>query len=248
MIRVIPAIDIIGGKCVRLTRGDYGKKREYSASPLDAARAFEDAGCHYLHLVDLDGAKSSHIVNHKVLELIATKTDLKIDFGGGLKTDEDVRVAFECGARKITAGSIAVKSPTTFERWLTAYGTNRVILGADTRDGLIATDGWTRGSTQSVLPFIKEYVEMGVTQVISTDISRDGTLTGPSIDLYTRILAKFPRLYVIASGGVGRMADIAALERAGVPAVIVGKAIYEECITLKDLERINSTGTCLPEE
>lgn len=248
MIRVIPAIDIIGGKCVRLTRGDYSKKREYSGSPLDVARAFEDAGCRYLHLVDLEGAKSQHIVNYNVLELIASNTDLRIDFGGGLKSDDDVRIAFECGAEKVTGGSIAVKSPTTFERWLETYGTRKIILGADAHNGKIATDGWQKGSNQSVIPFIKEYVDKGITQVISTDISRDGTLTGPSVDHYTEIMKAFPRLFVIASGGVGRLSDIASLERASVPAVIVGKAIYEECITLKDLEQINATGTCLQKE
>ncbi len=248
MIEVIPAIDLIEGRCVRLTRGDYDQVREYSDAPLDVARAFEDAGCRHLHLVDLDGAKSQHIVNYNTLELLATKTDLKIDFGGGLKSDEDVRIAFECGAEKITGGSIAVKSPTTFERWLETYGTRRIILGADARNGKIATDGWQKGSNESIIPFIEEYVQKGITQVISTDISCDGTLTGPSIKLYTEILEKFSRLYLIASGGVGRLSDIAGLERAGVPAVIVGKAIYENCITMKDLEKINMTGTCLQNE
>lgn len=248
MIEVIPAIDLIEGKCVRLIQGDYVRKREYSNSPLDMARAFEDAGCRHLHLVDLDGAKSQHIINYKVLELLSTRTELKIDFGGGLKSDDDVRIAFECGAEKITGGSIAVKSPTTFERWLNTYGTRRIILGADARDGKIATDGWQKGSNENIIPFIKEYVDKGVTQVISTDISRDGTLTGPSIKLYKEIREKFPRLFVIASGGVGRLSDIADLERAGVPAVIVGKAIYEGCITMEDLEKINLTGTCLQNE
>lgn len=245
MIDVIPAIDLIDGKCVRLTRGDFNAVREYSSSPLDVACAFEDAGCRKLHLVDLDGAKSKHIVNYKILETIATKTDLRIDFGGGLKSDDDVRIAFDSGAAKITGGSIAVKSPTTFERWLETYGTGKIILGADTRDGKIATDGWQKGSNESIIPFIEEYVEKGITQVISTDISCDGTLTGPSVKLYEEILKKLPRLYLIASGGVGRLSDIAELEKAGVPAVIVGKAIYEHCITLKDLETINLTGSCL---
>lgn len=248
MIEVIPAIDIIDGRCVRLTRGDYDQMREYSDAPLDVAKAFEDAGCRHLHLVDLDGAKSRHIVNYKTLELLASKTDLKIDFGGGLKSDDDVRIAFDCGAEKITGGSIAVKSPTTFERWIDTYGTRRIILGADTRDGKIATDGWQNGSNESIIPFIEEYVQKGITQVISTDIACDGTLTGPSIKLYTEILKKFSRLYLIASGGVGRLSDLADLERAGVPAVIVGKAIYENCITMKDIEKINITGTCLQKE
>lgn len=248
MIEVIPAIDIIDGRCVRLTRGDYDQMREYSDAPLDVAKAFEDAGCRHLHLVDLDGAKSRHIVNYKTLELLASKTDLKIDFGGGLKSDDDVRIAFDCGAEKITGGSIAVKSPTTFERWIDTYGTRRIILGADTRDGKIATDGWQNGSNESIIPFIEEYVQKGITQVISTDIACDGTLTGPSIKLYAEILKKFSRLYLIASGGVGRLSDLADLERAGVPAVIVGKAIYENCITMKDIEKINITGTCLQKE
>lgn len=245
MIEVIPAIDVIDGKCVRLTRGDFEQKRVYNESPLDVARAFEDAGCRHLHVVDLDGAKNQHIVNYKVLETIASNTELKIDFGGGLKSDDDVRIAFECGAEKITGGSIAVKSPTTFERWLSTYGSRRIILGADTRNGKIATDGWQKDSNESIIPFIEEYVQKGITQIISTDVKCDGTLTGPSIELYSTILDKFPRLYVIASGGVGRLSDIAALENAGIPAVIVGKALYENCITLKDLEKINTTGSCL---
>ena len=248
MIEIIPAIDLIEGKCVRLTRGDFDQVRVYNESPIDVAKSFEDAGCRHLHIVDLDGAKSQHIVNYKVLEEVASKTELKIDFGGGLKSADDVRIAFECGAEKITGGSIAVKSPTTFERWLEKYGSRRVILGADTRDGKILTDGWQKGSNESIIPYIEEYVQKGITQIISTDVKCDGTLTGPSIDLYKLILDKFPRLYVIASGGVGRIADIAELEKAGVPAVIVGKAIYENCITLKDLERINTTGTCLQNE
>ena len=247
MIEVIPAIDIIDGKCVRLTRGNYDEKRIYNESPLDVARALEDAGCRHLHLVDLDGARSQHITNYNILEAIASHTELKVDFGGGLKSDDDVRIAFECGAEKITGGSIAVKSPTTFERWIETYGSRRIILGADTREGKILTYGWQKGSNQSIIPFIEEYVQKGITQVISTDVSCDGTLTGPSVKLYKEILAKFPRLYLIASGGVGRLSDIAELERSAVPAVIVGKAIYENCITLKDLEKINITGTCLPD-
>ena len=244
MINIIPAIDIISGRCVRLTRGDYNSKREYSAKPLEIAKAYEDAGCQYLHLVDLDGAKSSHIVNYHTLELIASHTNLIIDFGGGLKSDDDLRIAFECGAWKITGGSVAIKSPTTMQNWLSTYGSEKIVLGADSRDGMIATNGWTEGSTQRVIPFIKEWTDRGITQTISTDINCDGTLSGPSLSLYSDILNEIPQLYLIASGGVGSMDDIYALDRINVPAVIVGKALYEGKITLKDLELFNTNRGC----
>lgn len=239
MIDIIPAIDIIDGKCVRLTKGDYGQPRVYSDNPLDVARGFEDAGCRRLHLVDLDGAKSHHVVNHAVLERIASHTGLIIDFGGGVKTDEDIRIAFDSGASMVTGGSVAVNQPDTFEHWLTTYGSDRIILGADARDGKISTSGWQHDSEMELIPFIRFYSEKGATQVISTDINVDGTLSGPSIGMYKRILNELPSMYVIASGGVGSMSDIDALNEAGVPAVIVGKAFYEGRMTLKDIERCN---------
>lgn len=238
-INIIPAIDIIEGKCVRLSQGDYAQKKVYNESPLDVARAFEDCGCTRLHLVDLDGAKSHHIVNYRVLEAIAGHTSLTVDFGGGLKSDDDLRIAFECGAAMITGGSIAVSQPATFQAWLSAYGSDRIILGADSRDGFIATQGWLNDSDKSVIPFIQHYHDLGVTKVISTDIACDGMLQGPSVELYNNILAAVPGLHLIASGGVGDMSHVEALDAAGVPEVIVGKAIYENHITLNDLYSYN---------
>lgn len=238
MIQVIPAIDIIGGKCVRLTRGDYDSSRVYGENPVDMAKRFSDAGCRQLHVVDLDGARSSHIVNYKTLEKIATQTALVIDFGGGLKSDEDVRIAFDCGAAMITGGSVAVKSPDMFERWLVKYGADKVILGADANAGKVATDGWLEQSDYDLLEFVKAYYKKGIRQVISTDISVDGTLEGPSIDMYRSMMEVLPEARIIASGGVSSVDDIYRLNDAGVPAVIVGKAIYEGRITLNDLERI----------
>lgn len=239
MIDIIPAIDIIGGKCVRLTKGDYGQARIYSDNPLDVARRFEDAGCRRLHLVDLDGAKSKHVVNHAVLERIASRTGLVVDFGGGIKSDEDIRIAFDSGASMITGGSVAVNQPDTFENWLTVYGPDKIILGADARNGRISTSGWLHDSEMELIPFVRFYCKKGITQVISTDINVDGTLSGPSIDMYTKLLNELPSVYVIASGGVGSIADIDALHAASVPAVIVGKAFYEGRITLKDIEHYN---------
>lgn len=239
MIEIIPAIDIIDGKCVRLTKGDYNLKTVYAEDPLDVALMMQDAGCKRLHLVDLDGAKSSHIVNYRIIERVASNTDLVIDFGGGLKSDEDLRIAFESGASMITGGSIAVKDPTTFQGWINKYGNEKIILGADTRNGKISTSGWISDSELDIIPFIKDYVAKGITKVISTDINVDGMLTGPSIDLYKDILNEMPNLHLIASGGVSAMADIEALEEANVPAVIVGKAIYEGRISLKKLEQFN---------
>lgn len=238
MIKVIPAIDIIGGKCVRLTRGDYDSSRVYDDNPVDVAKRFEDAGCRQIHVVDLDGAKSSHIVNYKTLENIASNTSLMIDFGGGLKSDDDVRIAFDCGASMITGGSVAVKSPEMFEGWLDRYGAGKVILGADVNGGKIATDGWIEQSDHDLFKFIKDYYSKGVRQIISTDISVDGTLGGPSVAMYTAMMEVLPEAYIIASGGVSSVADIEMLDNAGVPAVIVGKAIYEGHVSLKDLERI----------
>ena len=239
MIDIIPAIDVIDGKCVRLTKGDYNLKTVYAEDPLEVARMMEDAGCKRLHLVDLDGAKSSHIVNYHILERIANGTNLVIDFGGGLKSDEDLRIAFENGASMITGGSIAVKEPEIFQGWINQYGSDKIILGADTRNGKISTSGWIDDSNHDIIPFVKDYMTKGINKVISTDINVDGMLSGPSINLYKEMLAEMPNLYLIASGGVSAMHDIEALEAAGVPAVIVGKAIYENRISLKELEQFN---------
>jgi phosphoribosylformimino-5-aminoimidazole carboxamide ribotide isomerase len=241
MIEIIPAIDVIDGKCVRLTKGDYDRKTIYAEDPLEVARMMEDAGCKRLHLVDLDGAKSSHIVNYRVLERIANGTNLIIDFGGGLKSDDDLRIAFESGAAMITGGSIAVKDPATFQGWIDQYGSEKIILGADTRNGKISTSGWIDDSDLDIIPFVKDYMAKGINKVISTDINVDGMLTGPSIGLYKEMLAEMPNLYLIASGGVSSMHDIEALANAGVPAVIVGKAIYENRITIKELEQFHLT-------
>ena len=239
MIEIIPAIDIISGKCVRLSKGDYEQQTVYSESPVEVAKAFEGAGCKRLHLVDLDGAKSNHIVNYKVLEDIASSTNLVIDFGGGIKSDEDVHIAFESGAAMITGGSIAVKSPALFESWISKFGPNKIILGADAKDKKIATNGWMDNSEHSIVPFINSYLEKGISKVISTDISNDGMLQGTSIELYTELLDQCPGIYLIASGGVASLDDLRQLEEINVPAVIAGKALYEGRITLKDLENEN---------
>lgn len=237
MIELIPAIDLIDGKCVRLSQGDYAQKKVYDERPEEVAKAFEDAGVRRLHVVDLDGAKTQHIVNWRTLERIATQTSLEIDFGGGLKSDEDLKVAFECGAKMVTGGSIAVKNPQAFSNWLQKYGADRIILGADVRDGKLAISGWQEVTETELLPFLSEYAAKGVTKTICTDIGKDGMLQGPSVDLYTKILSAMPDLYVIASGGVSSVDDIVALEEAKVPAVIFGKAIYEGRIRLEDFKR-----------
>ena len=238
MIELIPAIDLIDGKCVRLSQGKYESKKIYNNDPLEVAKAFEDHGINRLHVVDLDGAASHHIVNYRTLERLATGTELFIDFGGGIKTDDDLRVAFECGATMVTGGSIAVKESETFCRWLCEYGGDRIILGADVSEGHIATGGWKEKSSCQLFPFLDNYVDReGVSQVICTDIGRDGMLQGPAIELYKMILSRYSSLKLIASGGVGSIDDLYALERVGVPAVIVGKALYEGRIMLSDLER-----------
>ena len=239
MIEIIPAIDIIDGKCVRLSQGDYNQKTVYNSDPLEVARSFEDAGVTRLHLVDLDGAKASHIVNWKVLETIASKTNLIIDFGGGLKTDEDLRIAFDSGAQMITGGSIAVKNKEVFLSWIDKFGADKIILGADVKDDKVAVSGWIEDSGLEIIDFVGSYVEKGITKVISTDISKDGMLTGPSFELYENLQSNFSELYVIASGGVSNMDDIIQLQEKGVPAVITGKAIYEGKITLKQIENLN---------
>lgn len=237
MIEIIPAIDLIEGKCVRLTQGDYAQKKIYNENPLEVARMFADAGISRLHLVDLDGAKAQHIVNHKVLEKITTKTNLIVDFGGGLKSDDDLRIAFECGASMITGGSIAVKNPLVFTRWIQKYGPERIILGADVKNEKIAVNGWTENTDIELIPFLDDYRKKGISKIICTDISKDGMLEGPSTELYTEILRCLPDAYLIASGGVSSLRDIELLEEVGIPAVIFGKAIYEGRIRLKDLSR-----------
>ncbi|MDO6675606.1 1-(5-phosphoribosyl)-5-[(5-phosphoribosylamino)methylideneamino]imidazole-4-carboxamide isomerase [Tenacibaculum sp. 1_MG-2023] len=238
-MRIIPAIDIIEGKCVRLTKGDYDTKKIYNESPLEVAKEFEANGIEYLHVVDLDGAKSSRIINHKVLEQIATKTNLKIDFGGGLKSSEDARIAFESGANQITGGSIAVKNPDTFIGWLTKYGKGKIILGADCKDRKIATNGWLQTSEVDVIDFINEYEEIGITNTICTDVTKDGMLQGASLDLYLEILSK-TSVNLIASGGVANINDLHRLKEIGCEGAIVGKAIYEGNISLKELQEFIS--------
>jgi len=252
-MRVIPAIDIIDGKCVRLSKGDYTTKKVYNEHPLEVAKAYEDHGIEYLHLVDLDGAKSKHIVNHKILEQIATKTTLKIDFGGGLKTNEDLHIAFESGAQQITGGSIAVKDEATFSSWIASYGADKIILGADAMNEKIAVSGWEEASNEDLVPFIKRYQAKGIQYVICTDISKDGMLEGPSFELYKKILKKtevqqttigmsgvedknVPGIHLVASGGVAAFPELARLREIGCEGVIIGKAIYENRISLSQLE------------
>jgi phosphoribosylformimino-5-aminoimidazole carboxamide ribotide isomerase len=236
-MRIIPAIDIIDGKCVRLTKGDYATQKIYNESPLEVAKEFEANGIQYLHLVDLDGAKSKHIVNYKVLETIARNTSLKIDFGGGIKSDEDVKIAFENGASQITGGSIAVQNPNTFLEWLEKYGSEKIILGADANNRKIATQGWLESSEKDVVEFIAEYEQKGISYVVCTDIAKDGMLQGTSNDLYQEILQK-TNVKLIASGGVSSLDDLIKLKEIGCEGAIVGKAIYEGKITLKELRKL----------
>ena len=234
-IELIPAIDIINGQCVRLTKGDYDQKTVYRDSPAEVAKEFEEMGFKRLHVVDLDGAKSKHIVNEDVLRSITTETRLTVDFGGGIKTDEDLEKAFEAGAQMVTVGSIAVTQPELFMGWLKKYGADRMILGADVRNGKISINGWKEDSTEDLLPFLRKYIDAGVKTVLCTEISKDGTLAGPAIGLYQQVMAAYPQLHLIASGGVSSIEDIKALEKAGIPAVVFGKAIYEGRIDLKEL-------------
>ena len=239
-IEIIPAIDLIDAKCVRLSQGDYNQKTIYNENPLEVAKMFEDAGITRLHLVDLDGAKAKHIVNYKVLETIAGKTNLVIDFGGGLKSDKDLEIAFNSGAAMVTGGSIAVKEKDTFLSWLEKFGSEKIILGADAKDGNIAVSGWLETTELGVIDFISEFHKQGISKVISTDISRDGMLSGPSFELYADIMKKLPEVGIIASGGIATMNDILKLDEMGVPGVITGKAIYENRITLKEIEKFIS--------
>jgi len=242
-MRILPAIDIIDGKCVRLTKGDYDTKKVYNENPLEVAKQFEGAGIKYLHLVDLDGAKAKHIVNHRVLDQIASKTNLKIDFGGGLKTNEDLHIAFNSGAKQITGGSIAVKNSETFLGWVSKYGSQKIILGADCNNEKIAISGWQEESTNEVIPFIKDYQRKGIQYVICTDIAKDGMLQGPSFELYKKIISecsndsKGQSIKLIASGGISTFSELPKLEALGCEGVIIGKALYENKISLRELEQ-----------
>ena len=247
-MRIIPAIDIIDAKCVRLTKGDYNTKKIYNENPLEVAKEFEDAGIEYLHVVDLDGAKASQIINYKVLEEIATKTNLKIDFGGGLKSDKDLEIAFNSGANQITGGSIAVKNPSIFESWIAKFGSEKIILGADfypdNSGGKIATNGWQEESSLELLPFISDYQQKGIEYVICTDISKDGMLQGPSFETYKKILSQNvissgveKSIKLIASGGISTFDELPKLAEIGCEGIIIGKAIYENKISLKQLEQ-----------
>jgi len=235
-MRIIPAIDIIEGKCVRLSKGDYDTKKIYNENPLEVAKSFEAHGIQYLHLVDLDGAKSSRIINYKVLEQIASKTSLKIDFGGGLKSDSDLKIAFESGTNQITGGSIAIKQPEVFKSWIQQYGADKIILGADAMNEKVAISGWLEESNEEVIPFIQNYQKEGIQYVICTDISKDGMLEGPSFELYKRILEQTKDVKLIASGGISTFDELPKLAELGCEGTIIGKAIYEGRITLKQLE------------
>ncbi|WP_339341934.1 1-(5-phosphoribosyl)-5-[(5-phosphoribosylamino)methylideneamino]imidazole-4-carboxamide isomerase [uncultured Polaribacter sp.] len=240
-MRIIPAIDIIDGKCVRLTKGDYNTKKIYNENPLEVAKEFEAAGIEFLHVVDLDGAKASQIINYKVLEQIASKTNLKIDFGGGLKSNKDLEIAFNSGANQITGGSIAVKNSDIFESWIEKYGAQKIILGADfypdSAGGKIATNGWQEESTLELIPFIKGYQNKGIQYVICTDISKDGMLQGPSFEVYKEIITVVKNVKLIASGGISTFDELPRLAENGCEGVIIGKAIYEKKISLKQLEQ-----------
>ena len=236
---IIPAIDIIEGKCVRLTQGDYAQKKIYNENPLEIAKQFEDAGLQRLHLVDLDGAKAGRIINYKVLETLSSKTNLHIDFGGGLKSDDDLKVAFECGAQQVTGGTIAVKNRETFLNWINTFGAEKIILGADVKDEKIAVGGWIETSDIWLKDFLQDYINQGIKYCICTDISKDGLLRGSSNELYERLLSDFKDLQLIASGGVTDMSDLEKLKEIGCFGAIIGKAIYEGRISLKDLEKFS---------
>ena len=236
-MRLIPAIDLINGHCVRLTKGDYSTQKVYNENPLEVAKQLEAHGIQFLHLVDLDGAKNQHIVNYRILEQIATQTNLKIDFGGGLKSDEDLKIAFNSGANQITGGSIAVQNPAVFSRWLNDYGSDKIILGADVTNEKIAINGWQEESQESLIPFVNAYQKKGIEYVICTDISKDGMLQGPAFKLYETILSKVTGIKLIASGGISHIEELPKLAQMGCEGVIIGKAIYENRITLKQLEK-----------
>lgn len=237
MIELIPAIDVIDGKCVRLSQGNYDSKKVYNESPLEVAKAFEAHGMRRLHVVDLDGATSQHVVNYRTLEQIATHTSLTIDFGGGIKTAKDIDIAFNSGAQMVTLGSVAVKNPELFDAWLNTYGNEKIILGSDVKENRIAINGWKEESPLELMPFLDQYIKKGITKVLCTDISRDGMLRGAALPLYKEIMGTYPELYLIASGGISCLDDILQLDDAGIPAVVFGKAIYEGRISLNDLTR-----------
>lgn len=234
-IELIPAIDIIEGKCVRLTKGEYSSQKTYSENPLEIAKQLEDIGVKRLHMVDLDGAKSKHIINHKVLETIANSTSLKIDFGGGIKSDADIHTAFDSGASLVTIGSVASTSPELFMSWIDKYGTDKIILGADVRNGMISINGWKEDSQYSLFDFLDKYIEAGIINILCTEISRDGMLEGPATDLYKEIMQRYPNINLIASGGISCMKDIEVLNDNGIPSVVFGKAMYEERISMADI-------------
>lgn len=240
MIELIPAIDLIDGKCVRLTKGDYDQKKVYNEDPVAVAREFERLGFKRLHVVDLDGAKSKHIVNDHVLRGITEATDLTVDFGGGIKTEEDIEKAFAAGAAMVTVGSVAVTHPELCEAWIEKYGSSRIILGADVRNGKISINGWKEDSIEDLIPFLHKYVRMGIKNVLCTEISKDGTLQGPATLLYKQVMAEFPEMHLIASGGVSSNDDIVSLEANGIPAVVFGKAFYEGRIDTKTLHLTHS--------
>jgi phosphoribosylformimino-5-aminoimidazole carboxamide ribotide isomerase len=235
MIELIPAIDLIDGKCVRLTKGDYNQKTVYNEDPVLQAKEFERLGFSRLHIVDLDGAKSKHIVNDYVLRAITESTNLIVDFGGGIKSEEDIEKAFNAGAHMVTIGSVAVTHPEMFLSWLKKYGTERIILGADVRNGKVSINGWKEDSAEELLPFLEKYVQAGVSNVLCTEISKDGTLQGPATDLYTQVMAQYPTLHLIASGGVSCNEEIKQLDKNGIPAVVFGKAYYEGRIDINKL-------------
>ena len=234
-IELIPAIDIINGQCVRLTKGDYNQKKVYNNNPVEVAIHIEELGFKRLHVVDLDGAKSKHIVNDGVLKEITKATNLTVDFGGGIKTKNDIEKAFEAGASMVTIGSVAVTNRQLFLEWIEMYGAERLILGADVRNGKISINGWKEDSSEELLPFLKQYVDKGVRNVLCTEISKDGTLQGPATNLYKDIMKAYPQLHLIASGGVSSNEDITDLNNAGIPAVVFGKAFYEGKIDIKSL-------------
>jgi phosphoribosylformimino-5-aminoimidazole carboxamide ribotide isomerase len=237
-MRIIPAIDIIDGKCVRLTQGDYTQKKIYNENPLEVAKEFEDAGLKYLHLIDLDGAKAGKVLNWKVLETLTTNTKLNVDFGGGIKTDEEVKRLFDLGVKQINIGSIAVTQPLKIGEWIELFGREKIILSADVKNEMIAISGWQEDSSILITTFLKDYIQKGVEYVTCTDISTDGMLTGPNVELYTKILLSFPQLNLVASGGVSCLDDLVELQQIGVDGAIVGKAIYEGRVTLAELSKI----------
>ena len=238
-MEIVPAIDIIDGKCVRLSKGDYNAQKTYSDNPLDVALRFQDAGIKRLHLVDLDGARSKHIVNYPVLEAITNHTDLTVDFGGGIKSTSDLETALGCGAAMVTVGSTAVTDPDLMQKWIEDFGQEHIILGADARDGKISVNGWKEDSVLTLSDFIRDYMNKGITQVLCTDINRDGMLQGPAVELYRSLLKEFPGIKLIASGGVSSVQDLMDLKEAGLPSAIVGKAYYEGRITLDQLSKLS---------